>query len=449
MTNISRSPRYLAVRILSQVEQKKAFAEVLIDRYLSAKLLNDPRDRRLLTEIVYGTLRLQGYLDWILNHFLEQSVSSLSVASRNILRTAIYQRYFLEKIPPYAIVSEAVNIAKKMDNKYTKLTNAVLRACFQKFATCPKPKDSENLPQYIAIKYAHPQWLVEEWIAQWGVDQTRELCMANIKVPPIVVRVNSLKITREKAIEELRNEGIIAERTKYSPDGLLILEHNKQIRETALLENGYLQIQDEASQLVSYLASPQKGSRVLDLCAGKGGKSAHMAAIMNNTGEIIAVDINKKKSIIFESQMKKLGVKNTKMIVADARYEICTHYDQSFDRVLVDAPCTGTGTLRRAPEIKWRLSIEDVIRCRELQRQLIQQAARYVRRGGRLVYVTCSLLKEENETIVEGFLANQSNFSLTMPEGIHYDLLDRSGFFRTSPHIQGMDGFFGAVMIRK
>lgn len=443
------SPRYLAVRILSQVEEKKAFAEALIDRYLSSQILNDPRDRRLMTEIVYGTLRLQGYLDWILNQFLEQSVSSLSIVTRNILRTAIYQRYFLEKIPSYAIVNEAVKLAKKMDKKYVNLTNAILRACFQKFATRPEPKKKENSLNYISIKYAHPPWLVQHWIDQWGVYQTEELCRANIQIPPFVVRVNSLKITPEKVIEELKREGLIAERTKYCADGLRILEHKKQIRETALFEEGCLQIQDEASQLISYLTSPQEGSRILDLCAGTGGKTGHMAALMKNTGEITAVDINRKKSSLFELQMKKLGVKNTRVITADARYELGADFDQSFDRVLVDAPCTGTGTLRRAPEIKWRLTHEDMTKCGELQRELLQKAARYVRKGGRLIYVTCSLLNEENETIVEEFLKDNPHFSLIKPEGLPDELFDAAGYFHTFPHVQGMDGFFGAVMIRK
>ena len=442
-------PRPLAVDILTRVEMDGAFAEPLLDQCLSAGRISLEQDRRLLTELVYGTLRMQGYIDWLLGQFYQGGLRSLEPAVRAILRIAIYQRFFTERIPDFAIVSEAVELTKVLSPRRASLVNAILRNIIRRHESLPKPDGDETSADFIALVHSHPLWLVKIWLRRLGPEETAALCRTNNQIPPYCLRVNSLRGSRDDIIRELAEEGFASRKAVYSLVGVILNRTAKSLRETNCLRQGRIQIQDEASQLIARLVAPDGGERVLDLCAGVGGKATHLAEIMGNQGRIVAVDIRENKIEALKILAQQLGSTIIKPIVADAREDLSGNIGRSFDRVLVDAPCSGVGTLRRAPEIKWRLTAKDIKVSAMLQAQLLDRAASYVKPGGRLVYSTCSILDEENESVVKSFLASQKDFSLQKPEGIDPSLLDQQMYFRSYPHRHGMDGFFCAVMVRR
>lgn len=442
-------PRPLAVNILTRVEMDDAFAEPLLDQCLSAGQISREEDRRLLTELVYGTLRMQGYLDWLLGQFFQGGLRSLEPAVRNILRTALYQRFFTERIPDFAIVNEAVELTKTLAPRRVSLVNAILRNVIRRHETLPKPEGDEHGADFISVAHSHPLWLVKAWLRHLGPEETTALCRTDNQVPPFCLRVNSLRASREEVIQRLAEEGFTARKTRYSPDGIILSGTVTPLRSTTCFQKGLIQIQDEASQLIAHLVAPVAGERILDLCAGIGGKATHLAEIMGNRGRIVAVDIHESKIKALKILMDHLGSTIIKPLVADAREDLGHNIGQSFDRVLVDAPCSGVGTLRRAPEIKWRLDAQDMRKTVALQKQLLSRAAWYVKPGGRLIYSTCSVLEEENTAVIRSFLAAQTDFSLRRPEGLDASAVDPQGYFRTYPHRHGMDGFFGAIMVRR
>lgn len=441
-----QTPRSLAIEILNRVEDGKAFAEPLLDQYLATDLLGDTRDRGLLTELVYGTLRMRGFVDWVLAQFLQKDLTATDTGLRNILRTALYQIFFTDKIPDHAIVNEAVELTKRADPGKVSLTNAILRNVLRRKEQLPFPERHQDFRGYTSIRHSHPAWLIESWTRLWGEEETLALCQANNTVAPLALRVNRLQTSRERVIEELHREGITAEKTAYAPDGLIVREAGKSLRDTVAYRQGLFQVQDEASQMIARLVNPAAGETILDLCTGMGGKATHLAEIMENRGRIIAVDLRKSKLRQLQDLAKRLTVRIIEPVAADATIDLDMVDHNSCNRVLVDVPCSGLGTLRRCPEIKWRLTPEVLRSNTRLQTKLLSRAGNYVKPGGRLIYSTCSIMPEENEEIVESFLAAHPEFHLIFPAGVARLLLDGRGYFRTFPHRHGTDGFFGAVM---
>jgi len=443
---ISQTPRFLAVEILNRIEAAGAFAEPLLDRCLARWQDGDPRDRGLLTELVYGTLRMQGFLDWLLARFLRKDLAAATASLRNILRTALYQLFFADRIPPHAAVHEAVALAGRLCPGRDALVNAVLRNILRRRDSLPYPDRREDFRGYAAIMHSHPAWLIDCWERRWGQEATLALCRANNAHPPQTLRVNRLQTTREKVMEELAREGIRAESTHYAPEGLTVLAAGKPLRETAPYRRGQFQIQDEASQLIGRLVAPAAGETVLDLCAGRGGKATHLAELMDNRGRIVGVELRAGKIKQLHGLAARLGIRIIETITADATQPLPGVPPGACDRVLVDAPCSGLGTLRRCPEIKWRLAPEQLPRHAALQQRLLARAGDYVKPGGRLIYSTCSIMAEENEEVVAAFLDRHPDFHLLAPAGMAPDLFDEAGRFHTFPQRHGADGFFGAAM---
>ncbi|HOK06137.1 MAG TPA: 16S rRNA (cytosine(967)-C(5))-methyltransferase RsmB [Syntrophales bacterium] len=444
----ANAARYWAVHILNCLEKGRSFAESLLDRCLR-KNIPDPRDRRLLTELVYGTLRMRGYCDWLIGRYLKRPLASLNPPVLNILRTGLYQHFHMDRIPPFAIVHEAVKLTREFRGGSEDLVNAVLRRVFRCHSEPPLPRLERESPLYLSIVHSHPLWLVEKWLDLFGPQETEALCRADNAVPPVVVRVNTLRADRESVREGLTAEGMRAEETPYSPDGLIVKDARQPLWETAAYKRGEIQVQDEASQLVSYCLAPRRGEVILDLCAGVGGKTSHMAALMGNEGRIVAVDASVGRLQAQRRLLERLGVRIVTPLRADATQDLGPEFLAAFDRVLVDAPCSGLGTLRRAPEIRWRRDTSRLDKMTSLQRLLLRRAAAYVRPGGVVVYATCSVLPEENEEIVGDFLDENGGFEVAGPEGLDPSLTDGDGFFRTYPHRHDTDGFFGAVLIRR
>lgn len=446
---MTKTPRGMAVEILNRVELTDAYAEPLLDACLSNHYLPNIHDRRLLTQLVYGVLRMRGHLDWIIRTYYRDDPTSLNIFIKNILRTGLYQLLYTSRIPIFAVVDEAVKLAKIHHPAGASLVNAILRNYIRKREGLVYPLLEEDPLKHIAAVHSHPPWLVKRWLKIFGVEETLALCAANNDIPPATLLVNRRKVSREQAREELAAEGIETKETAFSPDGLVLAGHGSSLRETASYKKGHVLLQDEASQLIAYLFAPRPGERVLDLCAGTGVKTTHLAEIMGNAGTVLAVDIKEKKLASLRELANRLGVGIVETRAGDATADLGPAFHEQFDGVLVDAPCSGLGTLRRNPEIKWRLRARDIKVFSDLQKKMLSRAAAYVKRGGTLAYSVCTVMPEENEAVINDFLRHHTDFHLTPPLGsIDRSMIDEKGFFRTSPARHGTDGFFGAVLVR-
>jgi 16S rRNA (cytosine967-C5)-methyltransferase len=446
-----RTPRGLAVELLNRIDDTAAFAEPLLDSCLSAEVLPLPQDRGLVTELVYGTLRRKGHLDWIIGQFRQRDSSAREkTALNNILRTALYQLIYMDRIPAFAAVNEAVNLAKKVDPAKASMVNGILRNFLRRRDSLPYPDSVREAARHISIIHSHPLWLVERWIAVFGVEEAKTLCEADNRTPPLTVRVNTLKANRGEAMASLKDEGVEATPTLFSPDGLIIGKFGAPLQSLKSVQHGLIRVQDEASQLVSRLGSPRPGEDVLDLCSGSGGKAIHLAALMENRGRILAVDVSKAKIESLKDAAGRMGATIIETLPADASAPD-ENLQGRFDLVLVDAPCTGLGTLRRNPEIRWRTDPDAVRGAADLQGRILASAAACVKTGGRLVYSTCSVMPEENEDIIAAFLAGHNTFSLNaMPDDPAIGkFIGPDGFFRTYPYHPDLDGFFGAFLSAK
>lgn len=445
-----KSIRHLAADILNRVEKSKAFAETLLDEQLEASKLSGSADGRLLTHLVYGVLRHRGHLDWILSKLHRGNWNREEEIIKNILRVGLFQLKFSDRLPAFAVVDEAVKIAKKLHTSRGNLVNALLRTYLREEKNISFPSTEKKPSEYIAAFHSHPLWLVKNMVKRFGAQSAEAICAANNDLPTLTIRVNTLKISRDALQEKLAQAGFSSMPATYSPDGLVLTSAVAPLQKTNLFLEGYLRLQDEASQLVSYLAGQQIGLSFLDACAGSGGKTTHLAAITKNTGHILAVDCDRQKIEQLKIEAARLGATNIQTLCADLQESLPEKLKLSFDAVWVDAPCSGLGTLRRHPEIKWRISspaLENIIRK---QKTILQNASLAVCAGGLLIYSTCSILPEENEEVVESFMSSNPNFSLCPPSpALSVQLTGSGSFFRTFPHRHGIDGFFGAVLKRK
>jgi len=443
------SPRSLAVNILNRVEQKNAYAEPLLDSYLSRNYITDVRDRNLLTELVYGTLRMKNHLDWIISSLYKGKPKSMEIGLKNILRIALYQLVYTDRIPAFAAVDEAVKITQREYPGRDRLVNAILRNTVRTMDNITYPAFEKEPARYISIVHSHPEWLVTRWIQRFGMDETIALCKSNNEKPPLTLRVNTTKTDRDEIVRKLRKDGYNVRLTDFSSSGIIISNPFSAIQSLQLYSDGYLQIQDEASQLVAYITDPKPGEMILDLCSGVGIKTTHLAELMGNNGKILAVDINRKKRQELRALTDKLNTTIAVQHMGDASEDLGKNYHDTFDRVLVDAPCSGLGTLRRNPEIKWRINEHSIKNCTILQKKILHSAARYPKRGGIIVYCTCSIESEENENVVLEFLSTHSDYRQMTPSAIiNFDMFDENDFFKTYPHRHGTDGFFAAVLLR-
>ena len=413
----SFSARQVAVNILVEVFYRQAFSNLALDRGLRRFRL-EPADRRLVTEIVNGTVKMAKHLDWVLSLFLT-SRQKLNPYVKMILWSGLYQILFLEKVPAYAAVSEAVDMAKRVGEGSAKLVNAVLRRVEREKHELEYPDPEKNPVMYLAVVYSHPEWMVERWLLRYGWEDTVELLTFNNSSPELSVRANFIKVDREGLINRLEQEKVKAKEGRICPCGVIIEELPLPISELSSYQEGLFYVQQESVMLIALALAPHKGDVVLDLCCGVGGKSTHLAEIMNNEGKIKAVDLYPHKLELLKANCRRLGVE----IVEGVALDLLQASDLGMaDHVLLDAPCTGTGVLRSRADLRWRRSREDLEKMSEKQVELVKAASRYVPQGGRLAYCTCSLEPEENEEVVMRFLQEHQNFRLL-------DLSDYLSFF--------------------
>lgn len=455
-TSATSDARLLAFRILQDIERARAPAEEAIHRLLPTAHF-DARDRGLTVELVYGVLRHRGALDWRLDHVSDRLMERLPLPIRTALRLGTYQLLHLERIPASAAVNESVALAKTVRGRdWSGYVNAVLRS-LQRNPSPPWPDPATDPVEAYAVRYSCPRWLVERWLARFGPTETERLCRATVSIPPLTLRTNTLRFTREDLLAQFLKAGVEVRTTAVSPIGL-ILEKQGAITDLPLFHEGAFYVEDEAAQLVPCLLDAQPGERILDACAAPGGKTTHLAALMNNRGEVIACDRSGTRLQLLEQNCRRLGIGIVTPVERDAaclgeppssRNSFCS---KPFDRILVDAPCSGFGVLRRHPEAKWQK--HDAVLMEQQGRQLVilTHVSRLLRPGGIIVYSTCSSEMEENEQVIRQFCSDHPDFSREPvipwlpPAGRH--LVNADGDFSTMLALHSdsssMDGFFAA-----
>ena len=436
--------RGLAVKILNRVERTDAYLDRLLDNEMRNSELQG-QDKALLYEIVHGVVRWMGRLDWILNGFYKGTFSKAIPNLKNGLRVALYQILFLDRVPDYAAVNEAVDFVKKLQGqKPADLTNAVLRNIIRSKNAIRYPSPEEDLLGYLSANYSHPAWLVKRYIERFGKEETEKLLFANNEKPYLTLRINSQRAKPEEFKELLDSVHLKYSPGRYLPE-FFKLQNLTNITAWEYFAKGYFNIQDESAGLACRLMAVREGMRVLDLCAAPGGKTAYIAALMHSTGEIVALDRFESRLKLLMSNMKRLGITNVKTIETDA----LDFNDEPFDRVLADVPCTGTGTLSKKPDIKWKKDLFDLRDILKTQKKLLAKAAQLVKLGGIVVYSTCSIEPEENFHIVKDFLEKNPNFKLeSAQDKFPAEILDENGCVQTFPHRHKMDGAFAAKLVR-
>jgi 16S rRNA (cytosine967-C5)-methyltransferase len=448
-STIHRQPvRKLALQVLCRVETSGTFADRLITTLAVAQGLA-PQARAFVRELSYGVLRWRNRLDWMLQQCSDRCLASLTPAVRNLLRLGAYQLCFMDHLPPYAAVSETVQLAKQVGHAgVVAYVNAVLRSLERQRGLISPPEAHTDLLAYLTVTESHPRWLVERWLARYGPQQTTAMCRADNMRPPLVVRVNLRRATRERLLNSLVADGCDAEPCQYAPDGVCITSH-AALDQLQSYRDGWFTVQDEAAILCGYRLTPQSGERVLDACAAPGGKATHAAELMADRGEILCLDHSQQRLTLVMENARRLGLQCLRGVVGRAE---TVEFKRAFDRVLVDAPCSGLGVLRRHPDAKWRKGPELIGMMARQQASILAHLSQFVKPAGLLLYITCSTEAEENQHIVEAFLAHHPNYEL---DAVTTDLPDaarvfarQEGWLQTWPGPEGLDGFFGARLRR-
>ena len=422
--------------------------------------LTDERDRGLAAEIVNGSLRWQRSLDHLVEHFANRPLGKVDRNVLHILRLSLYQLLHLDRVPASAVVDDAVDLTRHARKASAAgFVNAVLRSALRQRHRLPLPArpalserreskgDRDAAIAYLGITHSHPDWLVGRWVDRLGLEAAERWVRFNNETPRLTLRANTLRATREGVAASLAAAGVETEPTRHAPDGLTVTAGNP-LRMPA---DGSFLVQDEASQLVSVAAGARPGERVLDLCASPGGKTVAMAADMDDRGVLVACDVRARRVNLLRDTVRLSGARCIRLTRVPAAGPL--PFDPVFDRVLVDAPCSGLGTIRRDPDIRWRRHEPDLAALAADQLALLERAASVLRAGGRLVYATCSSEPEENEAVVDAFLSRHPDFA---PVDLREDaapllqsVLDDRGMLRTLPFAHGLEAFFAAVLVRR
>ncbi|HHV79801.1 MAG TPA: 16S rRNA (cytosine(967)-C(5))-methyltransferase RsmB [Firmicutes bacterium] len=435
----------MALGVLNRVVYRGAYADVALSNALARSEL-PAADRSLVTELVYGSLRRLNTIDYQLELFLKRPLLHLPPVIRNILRLGAYQLLFMH-VPPHAAVDESVKLAKIYGHKGTaSLVNAVLRKVADSGCLILEADPVKRL----ALESSVPEWLVRLWSDYLGFEETRRLCLASSERPPVTIRTNTLKTTRAQLKADMGNDGILAFECELAPEGL-VLEGAGDPAGTRWFREGLYYVQDEAAMLVSRVLCPEGGETVFDLCAGPGGKTTHLAALMGGLGRIVAFELHRERARMVEEACRRMGVGIVEIVDGDARRE-ATAFGPVADKVLLDVPCSGMGVLRRRVDLKWRMSSDRFEGLVDVQRELMLAGAACLRPHGVMVYSTCTINPMENEGQVDWFLKNHPDFELDdVRHG--FEALPESAlsgkFLRLMPHIHGTDGFFAARMIKR
>lgn len=445
---MSINSREVGLQILLDVNNKDSYSNLSISKLLPDNIT--AQDENFIRELVYGVLENRLYIDYIISKASKVKLNKIHKPIKEILRLGIYQIIFMDRIPQSAAVNESVKLVNKYGHKGTiGYVNGILRAISRDIVGFKKI-DEKDKTKYLSIKYSHPEELVNRFIEDFGFEFTEELLKSNNSTPLLNIRVNTLKTNQDELKAELEKSGFIISEGKYSKDALIV--HNpSRITSLKQFKNGEFTIQDESSQLVARLMAPKEDSLVLDVCSAPGGKSTHIAQMMNNKGKIISRDIFDHKIKLIDENKNRLGV----TIIHSENYNALTLDESLINKVdycLVDAPCSGLGLIRRKPEIKWNRTLEDIDELSKLQLNILEVSKQYVKPNGILMYSTCTILDQENIHVVNQFLKNNPEFKLVSMENLipneeNINTL-KEGYIQLYPNIHEVDGFFIAKMIK-
>ena len=428
--------RKLARQIVQRVLEEGAYSNLVLSKELSNNDI-DEKDKGLITEIVYGTLRRKRTLDVLIGNFVKD-INLLDPRVLNILRVAIYQMYFLDKIPEYAACNEAVEEAKEVSEDASRLVNGILRNYIRDEKEIVVPG---NRIDELAYKFSFQPWMIRLFIKQYGEEKTMKLMAGLNETPKVSVRVNEFRAEYDEVYEKLENMGYNIEEGYACPEAIAI-KGGKSIEDNEIFKEGLITVQDESAMLIAPLLDLKEGDKVLDLCAAPGGKTTHIAELLNNTGEVLAFDLHENKLSLIEENAKRLGLTNISCKAMDAT-KLNSDYISYGDKVLIDVPCSGLGIIRKKPEIKWNKTRQDLRDLTKIQRDIMENAWQYLKPNGTLIYSTCTLNKEENEDNVKWFLSKYNDAKI---EKIYIGnnnnfLYNDNGSLTILPN-DFMDGFF-------
>jgi 16S rRNA (cytosine967-C5)-methyltransferase len=444
MSKRNKTVREAALDVIEAVEKNQSYSNLLLHSVIEKNELPS-KDIGLLTELTYGTIQRKMTLDFYLAPFIK---GKLDDWVRQLLRLSLYQLVYLDRIPDRAVFYEAVEIAKKRGHKgISGLVNGVLRSVQRKGLP---PLDSIKDPvERVAIETSHPYWLVKRWSEQFGLEKTKEMCETNLIAPHQTARVNTTRISREELLQQLADSGNEVQESSIVPEAVQSLRGN--LAKTDAYRNGLCTIQDESSMLVSYALKLEKGMKVLDACAAPGGKTTHIAEKLSGTGEVHALDLHKHKVILIDENASRLGLSNVHTAALDSRKAGEKFEKGSFDRILVDAPCSGLGVLRRKPDIKYAKKEADLLSLQKIQLDILSAVAPLLKKGGLLVYSTCTVDRNENEGTVSAFLNDHPDFEFhaldQLPEAVR-PFIDGNQM-QIFPQDFGGDGFYISCFLKK
>jgi 16S rRNA (cytosine967-C5)-methyltransferase len=440
-----RQKTYFAIlRLLNLIIGERKYPDKLFGDFFKSGDFSSP-EKAAIVELVYGILRHRGRIDHIIEHASSARISELDQNILNIIRICTYQAAFTE-VSPGGIINNAVALSsneKKLGGFVKRTVESVIRN--KERVSFP---DKEKAPlDHISVYHSHPKWIVEKWLNELsGIEDVEALCQANDVVPPLTITANPLKTDRFPLQRLLEKEGYRSSPAAFSPYGLT-LDKKEDIFKTDSFKKGFFEVQDEGSQLLAILTGAISGELVIDACAGNGGKSILLSGMMKNKGTLLAFETHSYKLANLRRRASRAGASNIQTP------QNIHEYDCMADCVFIDAPCSGMGVFRRNPDAKWRLASKDIQELTAKQKEIIREYSRLVKPGGRLVYATCTISRQENEEVVSDFIGSNSDFYMIPASRVNFEILGKfvleDGFFRTMPHIHNTDGFFGAVMYRR
>lgn len=439
-----KNAREIVLQILLDIESEGAYSNVALKKALDEQESLIDKDKNLITEITNGTMKYKRKIDYIINQFANTKVKRMQAVIRHVLRMSTYQIIFLDKVPDSAVCNEAVNIvkARNMEN-LAPFVNGVLRNIVRNKDQITYPNKETNPQEYLGVVYSFPDWMIQLWLKEYSFEFVEALCQSLNRTPDVSIRTNQLLISREALKENLKKAGIKSEEGKLAKEALRV-RGITAVGKLDSFKKGYFTVQDESSMLVSYVLDPQKGESILDVCAAPGGKSTHMAELMEGVGSITSADIYDHKLDRIKESAKRMGHKMIQTKNQDAAI-LNKDYIGVFDRVLVDAPCSGLGLLHKKSDIRWNKEQKDIRDLVKLQREILTISSQYVKAGGVMVYSTCTITAAENKRMVNWILKNLE-FDLEaidayIPELLHNDD-SAKGFIQIFPTDASTDGFF-------
>ncbi len=442
--------RETALKILFEINEKGAYSNIELNKQLSGNELGE-LDRAFVTELVYGVVKWKLTLDKLIAANSNIRMSKLSPWILNILRLGAYQLLYMSKVPASAACNESVKLAGRYGHKASAgFVNAILRKIAREGLNNIIPDKADNLTEYLSVKYSYPQWLVEKYTELFSAEFAEELLEAGNRSPELTVRANTLRVSAGELKEQLEKEGVFAEAGRFIKEALVI-KSPLPVGRLEAFKNGLFQIQDESSMLPAAVLAPEPGDTVLDACSAPGGKAVNMAQMMQNRGRVIARDIYEHKLRLIDEAAARLGTSIVESELRDAAEPDPMH-EAYFDKVLLDAPCSGLGIVRRKPDIKWARESSDIESITSLQEKLLRNVSKAVKPGGILVYSTCTILPEENEYIVRNFIESSTDFCEDMiapylPSALAMHA--KGCMLQVYPNRDGIDGFFIARLKRK